>query len=123
MSNSALGTAVRADTQESEASDNDFVNIPLIGGIVGGFLALLLVVGLVVFVLARRERRKRTTETQASNQAEVESTPIFSPNYGKIVVQSEGNGNYDQAYFAHVPPPQDDSAYENCDITNFKSSA
>jgi hypothetical protein len=56
-------------------------NSALIGGVVGGVVALLIVVGVIAFIISRN-RRFKNESAESSPDAPVS-------NYGKIVVQAE----------------------------------
>lgn len=82
-------------------------NIALIGGIVGGAVALLLVGALVAFCVARRRRNSHRqgqhavqTPSNSSNYGRVDNSAAASSNYGDVKLgpkedDTYGNGNLD----------------------------
>jgi preprotein translocase subunit YajC len=57
-------------------------NIALIGGIIGGVVALLLIVGLIAFIVSRKRRSKNKSVENTLHQKDVTTTP--ASNYGKV---------------------------------------
>jgi beta-lactamase regulating signal transducer with metallopeptidase domain len=64
----------------TQASNND--NTALIGGIVGGVVALILFIGLVAFIVARKRRSKNKSVENTVHQKDVPMTS--ASNYGKV---------------------------------------
>jgi hypothetical protein len=79
-------------------------NAALIGGIVGGVVALLLIVGVIAFIMSRKRHH---AQDQPSNRSDVSMAPtqVSSSNYGKINVQSASN-DYDESFLKHSPTNQ-----------------
>jgi hypothetical protein len=80
-------------------------NTALIGGIVGGVVALLIVVGVIAFIIMSRNRHE--AQDQPSNRSDVSMVPAqaSSSNYGKINVQPASNV-YDESFLKHSPATQ-----------------
>jgi predicted lipid-binding transport protein (Tim44 family) len=75
-------------------------NTALIGGVVGGVVALFLIIGLIAFIVSRNRRKVANKQDQPSNRNDVSMAPAqaSSSNYGKINVQPASN-HYDESFF------------------------
>jgi cytoskeletal protein RodZ len=76
----------------------------LIGGVVGGVVALLIVVGVIAFIVTRNRRKAANNQDQPSNRNDVSMAPAqaSSSNYGKINVQP-ASSHYDESFLTHSP--------------------
>lgn len=82
-----LATTIDTTTQVEDLDDN---STALIGGIVGGIVALLSIIGLIIFIAIRRNRQRTADNTQP-NGNDVSTTPTRQHSasiYGKVPVQS-----------------------------------
>jgi hypothetical protein len=80
-------------------------NIALIGGIVGGVVALLIAVGVIAFIVSRN--RRKAAQDQPSNRNDVSMAPAqaSSSNYGRISAQPASN-HYDESFLSHSTATQ-----------------
>jgi hypothetical protein len=79
-------------------------NTALIGGVVGGVVALLIVVGVIAFLVSRNQRNN---QYQPSNRNDTSMAPAqaSSSNYGKINVQP-ASSHYDESFLSHSTATQ-----------------
>jgi hypothetical protein len=83
-STAANATAVVA----TDAADSLGVDAALIGGIVGGIVALLLIGGLITLLVARRRRKREP------NNDGVASHRVNNSNYDTLVLSNDLQSNY-----------------------------
>jgi hypothetical protein len=84
-------------------------NTALIGGIVGGVVALFLIIGLIVFIVTRNRRKVANNQDQPSNRNDVSMAPAkaSASNYGQISARSNV---YDESFLTHSPATNYDDA-------------
>jgi hypothetical protein len=79
---------------ETQPSDD---NIALIGGIVGGIVALILIVGVIAFIVARNRKAKESQGHSLQSSPPAPGSALVQPsnsNYDRINIQPTSNSNY-----------------------------
>jgi hypothetical protein len=64
-------------------------NTALIGGIVGGIIALLLIVGVIAYIVARKRKAKADTIDDGDGAHSLQPSPAPNSNYARVAVASE----------------------------------
>jgi hypothetical protein len=105
-------TPVAAMPATQAYDDKIFSIAGIVGGVVG-IVALLIVVGLIVWLVARQRRAQNQSATHLSNQ---KGAPMpLSSNYGKVSAPNE----YDESFLKHAPKTNYDAsalAINNYDV-------
>jgi hypothetical protein len=103
-SNAVESTTLVVAMPGTQPSDD---NIALIGGIVGGVVALFLIIGLIAFIVTRNRRKAANNQDQPSNRNDVSMAPAqaSSSNYGRISARP-ASSHYDESFLKHSPATQ-----------------
>jgi predicted lipid-binding transport protein (Tim44 family) len=73
-------------------------NIALIGGVVGGVVALLIVVGVIAFIVSRNRRKVANNQPRVQqNDVSMAPAQASASNYGRISTRP-ASSHYDESF-------------------------